>query len=345
MIDGHQTELEESCRELREALGKVVQSEKMVILGQMVAGIAHEINTPSGAINAAIVNMSHHMKLLLQSFAEFDTQGVTREDFQKMRRIVAGMLAKLDEHERRSSGEIRNEQKRLAEILNQQNVPDGRKIAKDIARMGLSDNMDELLILAHTYNANSIWQFLTHCNRIINSAKDIQLSIDMMTRVIQALKSYSYPWQEKPEIADIHESINTALILLNNKLKHRIHVELRFGELPKIWCYPSELSHVWINIIHNAIQAIKDKGAIDIETCVTEDAVEVKITDNGAGIPVDVQHQIFDINFTTKSHEGGTGLGLYIAYQIIEKHHGTVRVTSVPGQTRFEVRLPLKLVT
>ncbi|MCP4397365.1 MAG: GHKL domain-containing protein [bacterium] len=323
-------------------LGQIVRSEKMVMLGQMVAGIAHEINTPFGAINAAAVNMSHHLKKLMQSFQEFERAGMEREDIGKILRVVGGMVDTLSAGQRKSSGEIRHEQKRLMEMLEQQAIQNSRKLAKDIARMGLSGHTDKLLDLAVKYGTDEIFSFFTHCSRIINSTKDIQLSIEMLTRIVQALKSYSYPKPETIELADIHESLEIAVILLRNKFKQHVRMEMHLGELPEIWCYPGELSHVWINIIDNAIQAIKGRGQIGIETFHTQDHVGVRISDTGTGIHTDIQEQIFDINFTTKNRDEGTGLGLYIVRQIVEKHNGNITVNSRPGQTSFEVQLPIK---
>jgi signal transduction histidine kinase len=101
------------------------------------------------------------------------------------------------------------------------------------------------------------------------------------------------------------------------------------------------LSHVWINIIHNAVQAIQGKGDILIETFMKKEHLGVRITDNGGGISQEVQSKIFDIHFTTKNRGEGTGLGLYIAHKIVKKHEGTIRVVSTPGKTTFEVLLPL----
>jgi len=335
---------EKIYQELHHALSEIVQSEKMVMLGQMVAGIAHEINTPSGAINAASVNMIHHLKLLVESLNDLERQKITREHLREILAIVGTMLDTLGVKQRRSPGEVRTEQKRLATMLQQQDVSDWRRLSRDIARMELTEHTDTILRLARLYGGDRILLFFTHCHRIVNSTKDIKLSIDMLTRIIQALKSYSYPWREQLELADVHETIETALILLGNKLKHQIHIDAHFADVPKMLCYPGELSHVWINIIHNAIQAIQGKGEILIETFATEEYLGVKVTDSGVGIPPDVQPQIFSINFTTKSREEGTGLGLYIVQQIIEKHKGSIEVTSIPGQTTFEVHLPFQQI-
>lgn len=330
-------------QEFRDTLDQIIHSNKMATLGQMVAGLAHEINSPSGAINAAIVNMIYYLKSLIESFEVLDKQGITRKDFQRMMGIVSNMASALDHDQRRSPGEIRDEQKRVFERLQRQNIPNSQNLAKHIARMDLAKNIDAFLSLVEAYDTDSIVLFFTNCSRIINSAKDIKLSTTMLTRLIKALKSYSYPKQEKPELTDIRESIDTALAILNHKLKHQIQIECQHGDVPKIWCYTNELSHVWINIINNAIQAINGKGEINIETFTTDQYLGVKITDNGLGIPTEILDQIFDINFTTKPLGEGTGLGLYIAHQIIKKHGGTIDVVSTPGKTIFEVHLPLAI--
>ena len=352
----HQQELQQKTQQLQErlacqntsqdgtkALGQIVRSEKMVILGQMVAGIAHEINTPSGAINAAVVNMRHHLKELMQGVEQLERANITRENVNNIVQIVREMVNTLDETQRKSSGEIRIEQRRLMDRLDRQDIQNSRKVAKDIARMGLSRHTDTLLDLAGAYGTGDIFSFFMHCNRIITSTKDIQLSIGVLTRIVQALKAYSYPKTDTLELANIHDSLETAVTLLTNKFKHQVHVELHLGEIPEIYCYPGELSHVWINIINNAIQAIEDKGRIDIESFQTQDHVGVRVRDTGCGIPAEILDRIFDINFTTKDRNEGTGLGLYIARQIVDKHHGSITVSSSPGQTVFEVLLPLNL--
>ncbi len=325
----------------RQPSASSVQSEKMVTLGQMVAGVAHEINTPSGAINAAIGNINHYLKRLLESCWTLDKQKIEREDLRQIFNIIAAMLTALDEKPRRTTIEVRMEQKGILEKFNRQNIPNSRKIAKDIARLGLTEHRQDVLILGERYGMENMLSFFTNCGRIISAAKNIKLSIDILTRFILALKSYSHPWQENPELADIHESIGTALIILDNWLKQRIQVDYRSCNVPEIFCYSSELSHVWLNLLHNAIQAIEDEGKILIETSVNDQYVAVKITDTGKGIPEDIQPRIFDMDFTTKSRKEGTGLGLHIAHQIIEKHGGSIDFTSIPGQTTFEVRLPL----
>ena len=135
------------------------------------------------------------------------------------------------------------------------------------------------------------------------------------------------------------------MIILQNQVKYGIDVIKKFSDLPKIACYVNELNQVWTNIIHNAIQAMKGQGTLTIETYLSPQSaghnIAVRITDTGPGIPPDIQGKIFDPYFTTKDQGEGSGLGLGIAQQIVERHHGEIRMTSRPGQTSFEVLLPI----
>jgi signal transduction histidine kinase len=316
---------------------------KMALLGQLLAGIAHEINTPAGALNAAIGNLSHHLKALVKSLRELEQQQFTVNDFEQFIWIIAGMVLGLDEHHRRSSGEIRAEETRLATLFAQQNIPGSRNLAKHIARLELGEYLTELLLLIKKYDREQIIAFLTHWSRVVNSVKDIQVSTEMLMHIVRALRSYSYPRQPKPASANIHETIETAVTILTNKLKHGIRVQRQYADLPLLNCYASELNHVWLNLLLNAIQAMQGKGEIQIETFAAATELGVRITDNGPGIPPEIQHRIFERHFTTKPQGEGTGLGLTLVQEIIARHGGAIQVTSQPGQTTFEVRLPFRL--
>ncbi|MEL6249415.1 MAG: ATP-binding protein, partial [Cyanobacteria bacterium J06627_15] len=128
----------------------------------------------------------------------------------------------------------------------------------------------------------------------------------------------------------------------HNQIKYGVTVERHYQDLPQIWCYFDELNQVWTNLIHNALQAMDNRGTLTIEGAAETDGLVVRITDSGSGIPPEVQDRIFQPFFTTKAPGEGSGLGLDIVRRIIEKHHGSISVTSMPGKTTFTVRLPLE---
>lgn len=312
----------------------------MAALGRMVAGITHEINTPSSAISAASVNALHHVRQLLDALPAPKLAALTEEAWGHVVMLLDTMLTALDAKARRSSSEMRQEQKRLGCLLDERGIPNGDDLARQLVRLELGDRVDEVLALARIIPLQDLLPVLTHCQRVLASLVDIQISADMLLHDVRALKSYAHPRQEQAELLDVHASLNVALTVLKNPLKHGIEVEYEHGDLPLVRGYASELSHAWMNILHNAIQAIEGQGRIGIDTYATDDEVVVRIVDDGPGIPEEVQARIFDRNFTTKAPGDGSGLGLALVSEIIANHQGTITVDSRPGRTAFEVRLP-----
>ena len=176
---------------------------------------------------------------------------------------------------------------------------------------------------------------------LLRNTQAIRTAIRRITRIVGALKSYSHLDQAKVTVSDIHEGIENTLIILQHEMKYGIVVTKKFGELPQVPIYVDELNQVWTNILLNAIQALRGKGEIVIESELLGEEVMVSIIDNGPGIPPEIMDRIFDPFFTTKPKGEGTGLGLGITKQIVEKHGGRIAVASRAGATRFMVYLPV----
>ena len=171
-------------------------------------------------------------------------------------------------------------------------------------------------------------------------ASEIENSAARITELVGAVKEYSYMDQAPEQQIDIHRGIDNTLTMLKFRLKHGVKVTRDYDtSLPLICAYGSELNQVWTNLIENAADAMNNKGALHIRTRKELDNVLVEITDNGPGIPPEVQSHIFEPFFTTKGVGSGTGIGLDTVYRIIQKHHGSVTFTSKPGETRFQIRL------
>jgi two-component system NtrC family sensor kinase len=177
------------------------------------------------------------------------------------------------------------------------------------------------------------------------TASTVRHAVASIQRIVGALKSYSHlDHQAVRTEADVHEGLETTLALLHHALRD-IVVERRFGTLPRVPVYVDELNQVWTNLIQNAQQALASRpagsGKISIDTAVEGSWVVVRVTDNGPGVPAEALPRIFEAFFTTKPKGEGTGLGLGIARQIVQKHGGAMRCESEPGGTAFEVRLPI----
>jgi signal transduction histidine kinase len=176
---------------------------------------------------------------------------------------------------------------------------------------------------------------------ITNLMKGIEEGANRSSQIVKGLRSFSRLDEEKCQVYDIHEGIESSLILLHNKIKNRITIHQEFGEFEAIECYPSKLNQVIMNILTNCIQAIEGKGDIHIQTVSSGIGVKIIIKDNGKGMTPEVKKHIFEPFYTTKEVGKGTGLGLSISFGIIEQHRGDIDVISEPGEgTEFIISLP-----
>jgi signal transduction histidine kinase len=170
---------------------------------------------------------------------------------------------------------------------------------------------------------------------------EIEISTKRISHLVQAIKEYSYMDQAAMQSVDLHQGLENTLTILHHRLKGGIKVVREYdGSLPKICAYGGELNQIWTNLISNAIEAMQGKGELRVRTARELDRVLVEIGDNGPGIPSDVLPHIFEPFFTTKGVGEGTGLGLDTVCRIIRNHHGEIRVSSHPGDTRFQVYIP-----
>ena len=325
----------------QQAEAQMILSEKMASLGQFVAGIAHEINTPSSAINAAIVNVSEGLQALARQVPMLAGEGPPPELRAPFHALVEKSLSVDFGRKRSSTVEIRHRTRELEAVLAAQGLPSPRELALAYSRLGLHEDLRRLAESSGGRLTPSALAFLESAGNLAIAASDIRVSIEAITRMVKALRHYSHLDRAEMAEADIHDGLETTLTILRNQMRYGIVVERRYSRLPHIVCNINELNQVWTNVIHNAIQAMKGVGRLTIETVPTDDGVAVRITDTGPGIPENIRGRIFDPFFTTKDQGEGTGLGLGIAQQIVQRHRGQILLDSEPGRTCFEVRLPL----
>ena len=166
---------------------------------------------------------------------------------------------------------------------------------------------------------------------------------DRITELVSSLKNFARLDEAEFQKADIHEGIDSTLTLVQHELKDKVEVVKEYGEIPKIFCYPNQLNQVFMNLFVNAVQAIEEKGTITIETSADDTNVYVQIADTGKGIPAEDLDRIFEPGFTTRGTGVGTGWGLSISYNIIQKHNGDITVESGVGKgTEFVISLPIE---
>jgi len=325
----------------QQAEAHMILSEKMASLGQFVAGIAHEINTPSSAINAAIFNVTESLQTLAGQVPLLAAEGPPAAVRAPFHAIVEKALSVDFGRKRSSTVDIRQRTRDLEGELLRRGLPSPRELALAYCRLGLHEDLRRLVESAPAPFSPPALAFLENAGNLAIAVSDIRVSIEAITRMVKALRNYSHLDRAEMAEADIHDGLETTLTILRSQIRYGIVVERRYSRLPPVVCNTNELNQVWTNVIHNAIQAMKGVGRLTIETAAAEGDVSVRITDTGPGIPADIRSRIFDPFFTTKDQGEGTGLGLGIAQQIVQRHQGRISVDSEPGRTCFEIRLPL----
>jgi signal transduction histidine kinase len=330
--------LSEAMTQLQTAQLEMIQSEKMAALGQLVAGIAHEINTPLGAIQASINNITSALEQSLKELPPLlqtlSTERLT--DFFTLLAWARKPQAIL------SSREERQLKRTLKQTLQNHGLTNAENLAITLSQMGIQDELDAILPLLKDPDAPSILDTAYHLSSVQNNSQNIRLAVERASRIVYALKSYVRQDSSGiPVIASVTEDIDLVLTLYQNQIKRGIEVTKTYQDVPPIVCYPEELSQVWSNLISNAIQAMDYKGELAIAVFQQDQHVVVEVSDRGSGIPESIKAKIFQPFFTTKPAGEGSGLGLSIVHKIVEKHHGTIKVESQVGQTIFKVSLPL----
>jgi len=267
--------LDEAYRQLKSTQSQILQQEKMASVGQLAAGVAHEINNPMGFISSNLTTLKRYQGKLIDYLRLLEKCGQESEQRQQQK-------------------EYKTKQK-IDYIL--------------------EDIVD-----------------------LIDESSD---GAERVKKIVQNLKSFSRVDQSDCVLADINECLESTLAIAWNEIKYKSTLEKDFGPLPLLTCYPQQLNQVFLNILINAAQAIKENGVIRIKTWAGEQTINISISDNGSGIAPAVKRRIFEPFFTTKEVGEGTGLGMSISYEIIKKHGGQIHVDSEEGDgTTFTIVLP-----
>lgn len=328
---------------LKAANYQLVQSEKMSSLGVMVASVAHEINSPLSAVIASGTaieeKITEHFHLLSKS-------NPIPNDVVPIFLSIINLA--LNQNEILSTKETRQYKQDLAKQIENLGIVDPENKADFFVSLGLREIPKDWIPILTGKDGNALLDLAERAVSIFQGTKTIRIAALRAVKIAQSLKKFTHfdPNAEK-QIINLSDSIDMVLTIFENSMKQGIDLTTQFEEIPPIECYPDELNQVWTNMIQNAIQSMNGKGNLKIKIGKTETKgkayVFVSIEDSGSGIPKDLETKIFDPFFTTKPIGEGTGLGLYITKQVVEKHQGTIKLETKPGKTIFTIYLPTTL--
>jgi signal transduction histidine kinase len=331
--------LTDTLEHLKATQEQLIMREKMAALGHLIAGVAHEINTPLGAIQASIDNIANALEGSIHQLPRL----FQRLSPERQADFLAMVQFALENRENLSSREARQAKRTLKKELAASGVPNGDTMANMLVNMGVYQNLSPFLPLLLDHDNMPIVQTAYNLFMQQSNSQNIKLAVERVSKVVFALKNYAHYDSTGQKIrADIIGGIEVVLTLYHNQLKRGIDVVTQYAEIPQIFCYPDELNQVWTNLIHNAIQAMEGKGSLDIRAYRRHQELVVQITDSGRGIPEEILPRIFEPFFTTKPAGEGSGLGLDIVRKILDRHDGKITCDSQPGKTTFSVFLPIE---
>ncbi|MDY6782991.1 MAG: AAA family ATPase [Cyanobacteriota bacterium] len=332
-------ELANTLQELKATQDELIQTEKMAALGQLVAGVAHEVNTPLGAIRSSIDRISDFFERKLGTFPMF-----IRDLSTECQPYFFFLLERATQQQNQtlSSREKRKIRRSLERKLDAEEILDADLVADTLVEIGLFDEIEYLMPLlreAEGYQVlETVYQFIS----IQQSAQTISIATSKAAKVVFALKTYARHDSSGMKLKlDVVKGLESVLALYESYFKQGVEVRRNYDEdLPCILGYSEELNQVWTNLIHNAIQAMDNRGSLTVEAVEETNFVKVNVIDSGKGISSDIKDKVFLPFFTTKPPGEGSGLGLDVVKKVVEKHGGRIEFESQPGRTVFTVFLP-----
>ncbi len=342
-LKASEKELKANFEELQSTQNQLIESEKMAVLGQLIAGVAHEVNNPLGAIKAS----GNHIKNVLEQDLPLLPAFFNEMSAEVQQACINLILQATQNRTTLSTKEDRALRREWRNILADKAFEDADVFAENLVEMGVTPTQyDEFRALLEDKNAEKYAKTLMRLTELLKSAKIINTAVERAAKIVFALKKFSHTESgDVKTLTNLQETIETVLTLYHNQIKRGIELITDFQEVPTFLGYPDELNQVWTNLIYNAMQAMDFHGKLEIGIQQVGKEILVSFKDSGKGIPPEIKDKIFEAFFTTKPAGEGTGLGLSITKKIIDKHQGRIEIESEIGEgTTFKIYFPLEVM-
>jgi signal transduction histidine kinase len=326
---------------VRETTRVEQQRDRLASLGKLSAGLAHELNNPASAAKRATSQLRDVLTKIRDASHELGSRDLTPAQKAEIEKLETAFVQSDEAPPDPLATSDLEEQ--IDSLLRSHGQNDLWQMAADLARKNVKpEALESLFATLDADTARAALVRIAASVEVATLLNEIESGTSRISDLVRAIKEYTYMDQTPLQNVDIVKSLETTLTILNHKLKHGVAVERDYQKIPLLVnSFGSELNQVWTNIIDNAIDAMKGEGKLQVRTYREDNCVVVEIADNGPGIPPEVQPHIFEPFFTTKGVGEGTGLGLDTVQRIVKKHRGNIQVNSKPGETRFQVWLPV----
>jgi signal transduction histidine kinase len=331
---------------MRQGNALIGERERLLALGKLSAGLTHELNNPAAAAGRATVALRDRVEGMRHKLAMIASGKIAGAQLKKLVMAQEEFVKKVRHATPLSPLDASDREDELGDWLDDHGVPGGWELAPIFVAGGLDvGDLQAVQAAAEDTTLEGAIRWLAYTVETESLLREITDATTRISDLVLAAKQYSQMDRAPYRWVDVHEGLDATLVMFGRKLEGDGGVTMVKDydrTLPKIPAYPAELNQVWTNIIDNAIDAMNCSGTLTVRTRREDECAIVEISDTGPGIPPDVRQRIFEPFFTTKAVGHGTGLGLDVSYRVVvSRHHGDIRVDSEPGQTTFQIRLPM----